>query len=88
MGLRVRNYRPRPIQLDAALVVPAGWKTSPAILSVTVPANGQGEGSFALTIPENWDRSKPRVALAADVMVEGQYLGEIAEGVVDIEFAA
>jgi hypothetical protein len=41
---------------------------------------------FALTIPENWDSSTPRVAIAADVVADGQYLGEIAESVVDIQF--
>jgi hypothetical protein len=43
-----------------------------------------GKEGFRLTIPENWDRSKPRVAITADVMADGQYLGEIAEGVVDV----
>jgi glyoxylase-like metal-dependent hydrolase (beta-lactamase superfamily II) len=87
MELRVRNYRSKPMSLEAALVLPPGWKASPEILSLTVPPKEDGQGVFALTIPENWDRSKPRVALAADVLADGQYLGEIAEGVVDIQFA-
>jgi hypothetical protein len=81
MELRVRNYRTKPMILEATLVLPAGWKASPEILSLTVLPKEDGQGVFTLTIPENWDRSKPRVALAADVVADGQYLGEIVEGV-------
>ena len=42
---------------------------------------------FSVSIPEDWDRAKPRVALAADVRADGKYLGQIAEGVADIEFS-
>jgi glyoxylase-like metal-dependent hydrolase (beta-lactamase superfamily II) len=82
--LRVRNYRAKPMQFEAALVAPAGWKVSPETVTLTVPAGGDASGGFTLTIPDSWDRAKPRVALAADVMADGQYLGEIAEGVVDV----
>jgi glyoxylase-like metal-dependent hydrolase (beta-lactamase superfamily II) len=84
--LRVRNYRSRPIRLEAALVLPGGWKASPEVLNLTVPANGESKVGFTVAIPDNWDRSKPRVAIAADIMADGQYLGEIVEGVVDIQF--
>jgi hypothetical protein len=84
LELRVRNYRARPMRLDAALVLPPGWKVSPEVLSLTVPAKGTGKEGFRLTIPQNWDSSEPRVAIAADVMADGHYLGEIAEGVVDV----
>ena len=83
--LRVRNYRSKPMHLESALVLPAGWKVSPEVASLTVAAGGDGTAGFTLAVPENWDRSKPRVALAADIMADGQYLGEIAEGVVDIQ---
>ncbi|MBZ5561177.1 MAG: MBL fold metallo-hydrolase [Acidobacteriia bacterium] len=85
--LRVRNYRARPIRLEAALVLPAGWKASPEVATLEVPSKADGQTGFTLTIPENWDRAKPRVALAADIMADGQYLGQLAEGVVDVGFA-
>jgi len=84
--LRVRNYRSKPMQVQAALVLPPGWNATPEVVTLTVPVNGDAREGFTLTIPESWDRSKPRVALAADVMADGQYLGEIAEGVVDVQF--
>ncbi len=84
LELRVRNYRAKPMQFEAALVVPAGWKAMPEVATLTIPAKGDANAGFTLSIPADWDRAKPRVALAADVMADGQYLGEIAEGVVDV----
>ena len=82
--LRVHNYRAKPMPVEAALVLPASWKATPEVVSLTVPPRGDSSGGFTVTIPENWDRSQPRVAIAADIVADGQYLGEIAEGVVDL----
>jgi glyoxylase-like metal-dependent hydrolase (beta-lactamase superfamily II) len=84
--LRVRNYRRKPMRLEAALVLPDAWKASPQIATLEVAEGRDGKTGFSVTIPESWDRAKPRVAMAADIMADGQYLGQIAEGVVDIEF--
>jgi glyoxylase-like metal-dependent hydrolase (beta-lactamase superfamily II) len=88
LELRVRNYRPRPMHLEAALVLPPNWKASPQVLSLTVSPKQDASGEFTVSIPENWDRAQPRVALAADIVADGQYLGQIAEGVVDIQFGS
>lgn len=83
--VRVRNYRARPMELEAALLAPAGWKIAPEMVKLTVPANGEGREGFAVTVPPGWDvAARPRVAVSADVMADGRYLGEIAEGVVDV----
>jgi glyoxylase-like metal-dependent hydrolase (beta-lactamase superfamily II) len=87
LELRVRNYRSSPLRLEAALVVPAEWKASPELLELTVSPGGDTSGKFSVAIPENWDRGKPRVALAADIRADGQYLGQIAEGVADVQFS-
>ncbi len=86
LELRVRNYRGKDMQLEATLLVPTGWKASPDILRMRVSANGEGKEGFMIAIPENWDRSRPRVAVAADVIADGRYLGQIAESVVDLQF--
>ncbi|MBZ5669561.1 MAG: MBL fold metallo-hydrolase [Acidobacteriia bacterium] len=86
LELRVRNYRSKPMHLEAALVLPTGWKATPQVVSVDVPAGGDGTGVFTLGIPADWAPSQPRVALTADVMTDGEYLGEIAESVVDVQF--
>jgi hypothetical protein len=46
-----------------------------------------GKAVFSVTIPSAWDINKPCVAVAADIVADGKYLGQIAEGVVDVEFA-
>jgi glyoxylase-like metal-dependent hydrolase (beta-lactamase superfamily II) len=86
--LRVRNYRTHPMHLEAALRVPPGWKALPQLLDLTIPPGQDGSAPFSISIPEDWDRAKPRVALTADVRADGQYLGQVAEGVIDIEFSA
>jgi len=85
--LRVRNYRSSPMRLEAALIVPPGWKASPEVQQLTIAPKGDGSVGFSVSVPENWDREKPRVALAADIRADGQYLGQIAEGVADIQFS-
>jgi hypothetical protein len=55
---------------------------------LTVSPRGDASGGFSVAIPENWDRGKPRVALAADIMADGQYLGQIAEGVADVQLSS
>jgi glyoxylase-like metal-dependent hydrolase (beta-lactamase superfamily II) len=83
--LRVRNYRRNPMQVEAALTLPPGWKVSPQTATFTALPQVDGRAGFTLSVPANWDRSNPRVALAADLVVDGQYLGEIAEAVADVQ---
>jgi len=51
-----------------------------------VPAGSDGKTGFSIAIPEIWDPNKPRVAVAAGIVADGHYLGQVAEGVVDVEF--
>jgi glyoxylase-like metal-dependent hydrolase (beta-lactamase superfamily II) len=88
LGLRVRNYRSEPMHLEAALVLPAGWKASSEVMELIVPPGQDNGTGCSVTVPEDWGRNKPRVALAADVRVDGKYLGQIAECVADIQFSA
>ncbi len=74
------------MEAEAALVLPPGWRASRETVKFTVAPNTEGRDGFTVTISEAWDRSRPRLAIAADVMVEGQYLGQIAEAVVDVQF--
>jgi hypothetical protein len=76
------------MHLQAALVLPEGWLTSPQLLDMTIPAGHDGTTFFSLTVPENWNRARPRIALAVDVRADGRYLGQIAESVADIEFSS
>jgi glyoxylase-like metal-dependent hydrolase (beta-lactamase superfamily II) len=87
LELRVRNYRAQAMHLEALLVLPAGWKASPEVVELTISPGQDGSGGFSVSVPEDWDRNRPRVALAADVKADGKYLGQLAEGVADIQFS-
>jgi glyoxylase-like metal-dependent hydrolase (beta-lactamase superfamily II) len=84
LEVRVRNYRARPARLAASLHLPAGWQARPEEARFEVPPMALGSASFTVTLPRDWPEHKPRVAIAADVTCDGQYLGQLAEGVVDI----
>ena len=68
-------------RLFLAISIPIG-----VVCAVIVPALSDGKTGFSVTIPANWDRGKPRVGLAADIVAEGKYLGQIAEALADIDF--
>ncbi len=82
--IRVRNYRPRPVRIEAALILPDGWRSAPARISLTVGAKGEAKTKAAITVPANWSNPLPRVAIALDIMADRKYLGQIAEAVVDV----
>ncbi|MBM3724911.1 MAG: MBL fold metallo-hydrolase [Acidobacteria bacterium] len=81
---RVANYKSTPMKVEVALVAPAEWKVEPAVLKVDVPAKGHAHAPFTLRIPKDWAGASPRFAIAADVVCDGKYLGQITEAVVDV----
>jgi glyoxylase-like metal-dependent hydrolase (beta-lactamase superfamily II) len=85
--LRVRNYRSNPMHLEAALALPPGWKAAPEVRELTIPPKGDASAAFSITIPDDWDRTKDRVAFAAEIRADGRCLGQITECVADIQFA-
>jgi glyoxylase-like metal-dependent hydrolase (beta-lactamase superfamily II) len=85
--LRVRNLRRRPIKIQAAMVLPQGWSTFPARLDLTIAPGTTGVTEFTIRIPTGWRSPYSRVAIAADIIADGRYLGQIAEAVVDVRHA-
>lgn len=82
--LRIRNHRSRTMVIDGALVLPDGWRSQPARARVSVPAKSLGKSVFQVTVPAGWVAPMPRVAIAADIMADAEYLGQITEAVVDV----
>ncbi|HYK88907.1 MAG TPA: MBL fold metallo-hydrolase [Acidobacteriota bacterium] len=82
--IRVRNYRSAPMKLDIGLVAPGEWHIEPDTLHVEVAAQAAAKAAFKIQIPRDWQAGTPRLALAADVVCDGKYLGQITEAVVDI----
>jgi len=83
--VHVLNYSPSPMKLEVALVAPPEWRITPDIAKFEVPANSKGSSTVAVTLPRNWAAQSPRFAIAADVVADGKYLGQITEAVVDMK---
>jgi glyoxylase-like metal-dependent hydrolase (beta-lactamase superfamily II) len=82
--LRVQNYRSAPMKMEIALVAPFEWRIEPDLLRFEAPARTKSSQPFQVYVPRDWLPASPRFALAADVMCDGKYLGQIAEAIVDI----
>jgi len=87
LRIRARNYYARPMKLEIALIAPSEWEITPATVKVVVPAGQQAERPVEVAIPSGWQAPGPRFAIAADVMRDGKYLGQITEAVVDLRTA-
>lgn len=82
--VRVRNYRVQPSRMLISLELPSHWISRPEEVYLEVPALAVGTAEFNVSIPRDWPAYKPRVCLAADITCNDQYLGQIAEGLVDV----
>ncbi|MCZ2148741.1 MAG: MBL fold metallo-hydrolase [Bryobacterales bacterium] len=82
--VRVRNYRPRAMKMEVAIIAPSEWRVEPDVLSFEVGARSHAHQSFSITVPKSWNSPSPRLAIAADVRAGGKYLGQITEAVVDM----
>jgi hypothetical protein len=82
--VRVRNYRPRRVEITGIFVLPDGWRSDPSRISVSVDAKSEAKTEATISVPPNWSNPLSRVAIALDVMADNKYLGQIAEAVVDI----
>jgi hypothetical protein len=87
LELRVRNHRSTDTNLEIALCLPEQWRSTPARVNLKVPARGTNVTSVEITIPLDWRGPNARRAVAADVIADGIYLGQIAEAVVDVRSA-
>lgn len=82
--VRLRNHRPRRVQIRGVFVLPDGWRAQPAEISLAAEPKADAKTTATISVPANWSNPLSRVAIALDVMADGKYLGQIAEAVVDI----
>jgi len=82
--IRARNHRKHAIELQVAIAMPSGWQAVPAVSRITVQPGESGKAEFAITIPRDFHAPHSRIAIAADVLADRKYLGQIAEAVIDV----
>ena len=83
--LRVRNWIYRPSRLRASIRVPEAWTASPASVEVDAPAKSEASAKFQVRIPPSETRRNRRFVLTADVWRDGEHLGELTEGLVNMK---
>jgi len=71
-------------EVEVALVAPSEWRVEPEVLRFGAAPGVQTRRSFAIQAPRGWQPKLPRFAVAADVLCDGKYLGQITEAVVEI----
>jgi len=84
LEIHASNYSASPMKLDLALVAPAEWKITPETCTLQLAAGSRGKCTVTLSIPRDWTAPGPRFAIAADVMRNGKYLGQLTEAVVEM----
>ena len=87
LQIRARNDRKRDVVLEIALCLPRGWRSKPERVKLKVSGGGANEAQVEITVPWDWSGRNERRAIAADVIADGVYLGQIAEAVVDVRAA-
>ena len=84
LEVRVQNYKPQAMRMEIALVTPAEWRLEPEVLRFDAEPGAMTRRQIAVTIPKDWVPPAPRFAIAADVVRDGKYLGQITEAVVEM----
>lgn len=82
--LRIRNWIYRESHLHAAVRVPNGWSVSPSTVDLVVPAKSESSAGFQVQIPADESRLNRRFVLTVDLWRDGEHLGEITEGLVNM----
>jgi glyoxylase-like metal-dependent hydrolase (beta-lactamase superfamily II) len=84
LTMHVRNYKNSAMKVEISLVAPAEWAIAPEVLTVNVPARGKTSLPVDVTVPKGWQAPGPRFAIAADVVRDGKYLGQVTEAVIEM----
>ena len=87
LELRVRNYHDAPMKVEIALAAPPEWRIEPDVVRLEIAPGATGSGPVAVTVPAGWQEPGPRFAIAADVVRDGKYLGQITEAVAEVRTA-
>jgi hypothetical protein len=82
--IRVRNYRKTPMKMEVGLIAPEEWRIEPDVLRFEAKPGSRTAQTFRLDIPRDWRPRSSRFAIAADVVCDGKYLGQITEAVIDL----
>lgn len=84
LEIHASNYGPSPMKLEVALIAPSEWRITPETCKLDIAAKSRGKTTVTVAVPKEWTAPGPRFAIAADVMRDGKYLGQLTEAVVEM----
>jgi len=83
--LRFRNYVEGPTHLKGTIQLPEAWTASPDSLEIVASAKSEAKARFEVRIPLSETRLNRRFVLTADLWRNGEHLGELTEGLVNMK---
>jgi len=81
LELEVRNYKDRPIRVEAELVLHQGWRFSPGTGRISVGPGETRRIPFKVSVGSRRDR----FGIAADVTLDSGRLGQITEAIIRVK---
>ncbi|HEX2185242.1 MAG TPA: hypothetical protein VHN78_07035, partial [Chloroflexota bacterium] len=85
LSVRLRNYGQQGMVAAVSLKLPRTWEPVPQRQQLEVGPGATGVARFTVRVPRDFWWPASRVAIAADIAVDGRPLGQLAEAVVDLE---
>jgi glyoxylase-like metal-dependent hydrolase (beta-lactamase superfamily II) len=82
--LRVRNYVNRDSHFRAGIRLPHSWDAKPSLVEIDAPAKSEASVKFDVVIPSSETRLNRRFVVTADIWRDGEHLGELTEGLVNM----
>jgi hypothetical protein len=80
LELQIRNHHRESILAGAYLVLPDGWGFSPERAETRIEPGATGAMAFSVGA----GKEAGRLAIAADVSIDGRPLGQVAEAIVKV----
>jgi glyoxylase-like metal-dependent hydrolase (beta-lactamase superfamily II) len=81
--VRIKNYHKHSITCNVSITGPEQWHMNPEKQIIRLKPGAEGALKFTLTIPAN--QSPGRFPICADVHLDGTWLGETAEAIIEVE---
>jgi glyoxylase-like metal-dependent hydrolase (beta-lactamase superfamily II) len=82
--LRIRNYVNRGSHFRAGIRLPRNWDAKPSLVEIDAPAKSEASVKFDVVIPSSETRLNRRFVVTADIWTDGEHLGELTEGLVNM----
>ena len=73
--LRLRNYSASPSSATISLKLPRNWEPDKEIRQLHLPPDSLNNVHFTVRVPADFMWPYPRLAMAADVVLDGRHLG-------------